>query len=86
MRVPAAKSETYRVNGRPHAVRCWGLVMFLTPQEYATIRANPEMSAQAPDATEDQIADHDRWFDEAVVEARAEWERFARLFHGEPKS
>lgn len=80
-RGPAAPSSAYRENGRPHAVHAYGLVLFLTPQEYAFLRSSAD-GDRYPDATEDQIRAHDQWFAHEKAESEREWQEFRRLFEG----
>lgn len=83
MREPLALSKTYRESGRPHAVFAYGLVLFLTPSEYATVQKKQADALWIQDATEEQIAAHDRWYGESRDQADREAELFRRLFGGQ---
>lgn len=82
MRVPVAPSSFYREHGRPHAVFAYGLVLFLTPSEYAAVR-KLDADGKIHDATEEQITAHDRWFEEAQEQTCRDWAELARLFGAE---
>ncbi len=83
MRAPAFRSEHYRAQGMK-PVYWHGLVIWLTTGQYDAITRSGDVTLV--DATEEQIAKQDEWYEQALEEARedARWIRSlgARLFGG----
>lgn len=78
MRAPAFPSRYYREQGMK-PVYWGGLVLWLTPIQYRKVRAVGD-GIGICDATDDQIARQDEWYERAVAEQEQEDDEFARLF------
>lgn len=77
MHAPIAPSSHYRSRGmRP--IYQWGLVLWLTPDQYAWVRSID--ADRYPDATEEQIASQDAWYEQTQLEMAEEQARMKRMF------
>lgn len=76
MHAPIAPSSHYRERGMLPIYQ-WGLVLWLTPDQYAWVRSID--GGNYPDATEEQIARQDAWYEQTQREMAEEQARFKRL-------
>lgn len=77
-RAPARPSSYYRALGwRP--VYAYGLVLWLSPPQYEWV-VQLDADHQYPDATDEQIARQDEWYEQAQAEADQEIAEFLRWF------
>jgi hypothetical protein len=77
MRIPGAPSSHYRKLGwKP--VYCWGMVLWLRPEQYVVIRSS-DMSSVAQDATDEQIQLQDEWYEYEQEQAEIERKRWAEM-------
>lgn len=87
MRAPAFPSSHYRAQGML-PVYWYGLVLWMPKSQYTAVKRSEMWGVQACDATEEQIASQDRWYESAEIEREREaneWARIVRLFASQPR-